>query len=54
MSVLKKNQGRSQPFSPFEPKLYSVSHIYQTLPTSNVGTGGLASFIPGSQHYLML
>ena len=42
-------QGRSQPLFLFKPKLYSVSHTYQTLPTSNVGTGGLTSFIPGSQ-----
>ena len=25
------------------------SHVYQTLPTSNVGTGGLTSFITGRQ-----
>ena len=47
--VVNRLQGRSQPFFPFKPKLYSVSQIYQTLPMSNVGTGGLISFIPGRQ-----
>ena len=35
------NRDVASHFFPLKPKLYSVSHIYQTFPTSNVGTGGL-------------